>query len=67
MNFELQKGADLKQDVVTWINFIMNSLHVAEEAIERIHFVGNPRNKRPRPIILKILNYVKKRENSQGH
>ena len=47
---------------MTWINSIMNSQHVAEEDIEIIHFVGNPRNKRPRRIILKFFKYAKKEQ-----
>ena len=59
MNLEHKKEIDLKQEVVDWINFVMNSQHVTEEDIERVHFVGNPRRNR-RPIILKFFNYVKK-------
>ncbi|KAJ7319848.1 hypothetical protein JRQ81_019359, partial [Phrynocephalus forsythii] len=38
MNFELQKGGDLKQDMMTWINNIIKRQHVEAEGIERIHF-----------------------------
>lgn len=60
MNFEHKKGIDLKREVIDWINTIMNSQHLVEEDIERIHFVGNCRSKRLRPIILKFFSYVKK-------
>lgn len=47
---------------MTWINDIMNSQQVTAEDIKRIHFVGNLRNKNPRPIIMKMFNYVKKEQ-----
>ena len=51
MNVEHKKGTDLKQEVVALINSTMISQHLAKEDIERIHFVGNPRSKRSKPVI----------------
>ena len=61
MNFSHKKEVSLKQEVIDWINTVMNSQHVAEEDIERVHFVGKPQRDR-RPIIVKFFNYNKKNQ-----
>lgn len=62
INFEVQNIQDLKKEVMEWVNSIMGAQPCSVLDFERIHFIGNPKAKLPRPIIVRFSTYVIKEQ-----